>query len=112
LTTTEQLTLWVLIVSGATLLVYLGQLIVLILVYFRVIKETDRNAEIRRHEIERAGEILQETFKNTGQQLNVMAKRNTIGMALMSLLLAVMAFTNDARIRKLERNNPNGVSKH
>ena len=48
MTTTEWLAFWALMISGATLLTYLGQLVVLILVYRRVIKETDRNAEVRK----------------------------------------------------------------
>jgi hypothetical protein len=51
MTTAEMLAFWALIVSAATLLTYLGQLTVLILVYRRVIKETDRNAEIHKQEI-------------------------------------------------------------
>ena len=60
MTSAETLAFWALIVSAATLLTYLGQLTVLILVYRRVIKETDRNAEIRRQEIEKAGDMMQE----------------------------------------------------
>jgi hypothetical protein len=60
MTPAETLAFWALIVSAATLLTYLAQLTVLILVYRRVIKETDRNAEIRRQEIEKAGDMMQE----------------------------------------------------
>jgi len=46
MTTAETIAFWALIISGATLLTYLGQLTVLILVYRRVIKacqcETDQ----------------------------------------------------------------------
>jgi len=64
MTTAEWLAVWALIISGATLLTYLGQLTVLILVYRRVIKETDRNAEIRKQEIEKAGDMMREQGKD------------------------------------------------
>lgn len=95
---------WALIVSAATLLIYTGQLIVLILVYFRVIKETDRNAEIRRQEIAKAGDMMQEQGKDMVRRMNEIAKRNTFGMALMGICLAGMLFANRAIVRKFERN--------
>ncbi len=95
---------WALIVSAATLLIYIGQLIVLILVYFRVIKETDRNAEIRRQEIAKAGDMMQEQGKDMVRRMNEIAKRNTFGMALMGICLAGMLFANRAIVRKFERN--------
>ena len=52
----------------------------LILVYRRVIKETDRNAEIRRHGIMKAGDIMQEMGKDTERRLNEIAKRNLLGV--------------------------------
>ncbi|SRR5712692_7642449 len=104
MTTAETLAFWALIVSGATLLTYLGQLVVLILVYRRVIKETDRNAEVRRHEIEKAGEMMQEQGKDTVRRLKEMGNRNTIGMSIMGICLAGMLFANRAIVRKFERN--------
>jgi hypothetical protein len=88
MTTTEWLALWTLVLSGTTLLTYLGQLVVLILVYRRVIKETDRNAKVRTQEIEKAGEMVQEMLKGTEQRLNRIATHNAVGMALMGLCLA------------------------
>jgi hypothetical protein len=70
MTTAETIAFWALIISGATLLTYLGQLTVLILVYRRVIKETDRNAEIRKQEIEKAGDMMQEQGKDTVRRMN------------------------------------------
>lgn len=55
MTTAEMLAFWALIVGAATFLVYLSQLVVLIPVYFRVIKETDRNAQERQQAIDKAG---------------------------------------------------------
>ncbi len=105
MTAMEWLTLWALIISGATLLTYLGQLTVLILVYRRVIKETDRNAEIRKQEIEKAGKMMQEMGKDTEQRLNGIAKRNTVDMALMGICLAAMLFANRAVVHKFEKKN-------
>ena len=105
MTTTEWLAFWAIIISAATLLTYLGQLTVLILVYRRVIKETDRNAEIRRQEIMKAGDMMQEMGKDTERRLNEKAKRNLLDMGVMGACLAVMAFINRAVIRKFERNN-------
>jgi hypothetical protein len=79
-TTTEWLAFWAIIISAATLLTHLGQLTVLILVYRRVIKETDRNAEIRRQEIMKAGDIMQEMGKDTERRFNEIAKRNLLGV--------------------------------
>src|SRR5450759_4957756 len=105
MTTVEWLAVWALIISGATLLTYLGQLLVLILVYRRVIKETDRNAEVRRQEIEKAGDMMQEMVKDTTRQLKEMGNRNTLSMSLMSVCFMVMIFINRAAIRKFERKN-------
>ncbi len=104
MTTAETLAFWALIISAATLLTYLGQLIVLILVYRRVIKETDRNAEIRTQEIAKAGDTLQEMGRETKRQLNKIALRNVLGMGIMGLCLIVMIFSNRTIIRKDERN--------
>jgi len=105
MTTAEWLAVWALIISGATLLTYLGQLTVLILVYRRVIKETDRNAEIRKQEIEKAGDMMREQGKDMVWRMNEIARRNTFGMALMGICLAGMLFANRAIVRKIERNN-------
>jgi hypothetical protein len=105
MTTVEWLTVWALIISGATMLTYLGQLTVLILVYRRVIKETDRNAEVRKQELEKAGEMMQEMGKDTERRLNGITKRNTVGMALMGIFLAAMLFANRAVVHKLEKKN-------
>jgi hypothetical protein len=70
MTTAETIAFWALIISGATLLTYLGQLTVLILVYRRVSKGTDRNAEIRKQEIEKAGGMMQEQGKDTVRRMN------------------------------------------
>ncbi len=96
MTTTEWLAFWAIIISAATLLTYLGQLTVLILVYRRAIKETDRNAEIRRKEIMNAGDMMQEMGKDTEQRLNEIAKRNLLGMGVMGACLAAMVFINRA----------------
>jgi hypothetical protein len=77
----------------------------LILVYRRVIKETDRNAEVRKQEIEKAGEMMLEMSKDTERRLNGIAKRNTVGMALMGLCLAAMLFANRAVVYKFEKKN-------
>src|SRR5436309_6414611 len=111
MSTAEWFAFWALIISGATLLTYLGQLTVLILVYRRVIKETDRNAEERRREIERnaeerrrdlekAGGMLQEMGKNMEQGVNKIAKRNTILMGLAGVCAAMMFFANQSTINK------------
>ena len=105
MTTAEWLTFWALIISGATLLTYPSQLVVLILVYRRVIKETDRNAEERKRELEKAGDMMQKMGKDMEHGLNVIAHRNTLGMALMGVCLAVMVFVNRAAIHKFEKNN-------
>lgn len=105
MTTTEWLAFWAIIISAATLLTYLGQLTVLILVYRRVIKETDRNAEIRRQEIEKAGDMMQEQSKDLVRRMNEIARRNTFGMALMGICLTVLVFINRGAIRKFEENN-------
>jgi hypothetical protein len=105
MTTTEWLALWALIISGATLLTYLGQLAVLILVYRRVIKETDRNAEVRKQEIEKAGDMMRAQGKDVEWQLNGIAKRNTAGMAIIGVCLAGMLFANRAIVHKLERKS-------
>jgi hypothetical protein len=105
MTIMEWLTLGALIISGATLLTYLGQLTVLILVYRCVIKETDRNAEVRKQEIEKAGEMMQEMGKDTERRLNGIVKRNTVSMALMGISLAAMLFANRAVVRKFEKKN-------
>ena len=105
MTTAEWLAVWALIISGATLLTYLGQLTVLILVYRRVIKETDRNAEIRKQEIEKAGDMMQEQGKDMVRRMNEIAKHNTFGMVLMGICLAGMLFANRAIVRKIERYN-------
>lgn len=104
MSTSEWIAIWALIISGAPLLTYLGQLVVLILVYRRVMKETDRNAEVRRHEKEKAGEMMQEQGKDTVRRLKEMGKRNTIGMSIMGVCLAIMLFANRAIVRKVERN--------
>lgn len=101
----NEIPLWALIVSTATLLTYLGQLIVLILVYRRVIKETDRNADIRKQEIAKAGDMMQEMGKDLVQRMNGIAKRNTLIMAVMSVCLAIMVLINRSAIRKFERSN-------
>jgi hypothetical protein len=89
MTTAGMLAFWALIVSAATLLTYQGQLTVLILVYRRVIKETDRNAEIRKQEIAKAGEMMQAQGKDIEQQLNKVAKRNTIGFSVMGACVGI-----------------------
>lgn len=104
MTTSEWIAIWALIISGATLLTYLGQLVVLILVYRRVIKETDRNAEIRKQEIEKVGDMMQEQGKDMMRRMNEIAKRNTIGMTIMGICLAGMLFANRAIVRKFEKN--------
>jgi len=76
-----------------------------ILVYRRVIKETDRNAEIRKQEIEKAGDMMQEQGKDMVRRMNEIAKRNTLLMAVMGVCLAVMVFINRAAIRKFEGNS-------
>src|SRR6266513_4271950 len=83
MTTMEWLTVWALVISGATLLTYLGQLTVLILVYRRVIKETDRNAEIRKQELAKAGNEMQQMGKDMERRWNGMARINTFLMAVM-----------------------------
>jgi len=85
---TTQIALWALIVSAATLLVYVGQLTVLILVYFRVIKETNRNARERQAAIDKAGEMMQAQGEATKQGLMGIAERNTIGFAIMGACVA------------------------
>src|SRR5437764_2885883 len=102
MSTAEWFAFWALIISGATLLTYLGQLTVLILVYRRVIKETDHNAEARKQEIEKAGEMMQEMGKDTERRLNGIAKRNTVGMAFMAICLGAMLFANRTVVRKIE----------
>ncbi len=105
MTTTEWLAFWALMISGATLLTYLGQLVVLILVYRRVIKETDRNAEVRKQEIEKAGDMMRAQGKEVERQLNGIAKRNTVGMTILGLCLAGMLFANRAIVHRLERKS-------
>src|SRR5438876_2983294 len=105
MTTAEWLAVWALIISGATLLTYLGQLTVLILVYRRVIKETDRNAEVRKQEIEKAGDMMRAQGKEVERQLNGIAKRNTVGMTILGLCLAGMLFANRAIVHRLERKS-------
>ncbi len=105
MSTAEWFAFWALIISAATLLTYLGQLAVLILVYRRVIKETDRNAEIRRQEIEKAGEMMQGMGKDMEQRMNGIAKRNTAIMSIMGICLTGLLFANRAVVRKFERNN-------
>ena len=104
MTTAETIAFWALNISGATLLTYLGQLAVLILVYRRVIKETDRNAEIRKQEIEKAGNMMQEQGRDMVRRMNEIAKRNTLLMAVMGVCLAVMVLINRAAICKFEEN--------
>jgi hypothetical protein len=79
---------------------------VLILVYRRVIKETDRNAEIRKQEIAKAGDMMQEQGKDMVRRMNEIAKRNTLLMAVMGVCLAGMVLINRAAIRKFEGNRP------
>ena len=116
MSTSDKIALAALIVISATLLTYLGQLIVLILVYRRVIKETDRNAEERRREIERnAGErrlelekasgMMQEMGKTMVQGMNKVARRNTVIMAFMGICLTALLFANRIVVRKFERKN-------
>lgn len=101
--TAMQIALWALIVSAATLLVYLGQLLVLILVYLRVIKETDRNARERQQAIEHIGETMQAKVKVVERDLNGIAKRNTISFSIMGAGIAVMMLIARAALRKVER---------
>ena len=103
--TGDEIAFWTFIILAATLLTYLGQLTVLILVYRRVIKETDRNAEIRKQEIEKAGEMMRAQGKDVERQLNGIAKRNTLIMAVMGVCLAGMVFIIRAAVHKLEGNN-------
>lgn len=105
MTTAEWLAVWALIISAATLLTYLGQLTVLILVYRRVIKETDRNAAERQQAIDKAGDMMIVQSKDIEQRLNGIAKHNTIGFSIIGALAAVMLFANRAVVRKYERNN-------
>ncbi|SRR6266568_3243613 len=102
MTTSE---LWTVIIAGATFLVYLGQLVVLILVYRRVIKETDRNAEERKREIEKAGDMMITQSKDIERGLNGIAKRNTIGFGLMGICAGVMFLANRAVINKFEKKH-------
>lgn len=105
--TATQIAIWALIVAAGTLLVYLGQLVVLILIYFRVIRETDRNAEIRRREIEKAGGMMQEQGKDMVQRMNGVAKRNTLGFAIMGACVAGLWLVLRTEIHKFER-----ITKH
>lgn len=99
MSTAEQIAFWALIISGITLLTYLGQLVVLILVYRRVIIETDRNAEIRRQEIEKASTIMQGMWKDVEHRLRGMAKNTTLLMLVAALCLAALTFMNDHKIQ-------------
>jgi fructose-1,6-bisphosphatase/sedoheptulose 1,7-bisphosphatase-like protein len=105
MSTAETLAFWALIVSAATLLVYLGQLTVLILVYRRVIKETDRNAQERQQQLEKSGDMMQEMGKDMVRRMNKIAKRNTILFSIVGVCAAGMLFANRAIVRKFERNN-------
>ncbi len=98
----ETLALWALIISGGTLLVYLGQLVVLILVYRRVIKETDRNAEERRREIDKAGDMMIAQSKDIEQRLNGIAKRNTVGFGIIGICAAALLFNANRAVTKFE----------
>jgi|GEM_PF-5493116 len=103
--TGNEIALWTLIVLAATLLTYLGQLSVLILVYRRVIKETDRNAEQRKRELEKAGDMMQDMGKDMVRRMNGIARRNTLIMTFMAVCLAILLFRSRAAIRKFERDN-------
>src|SRR6266513_1462591 len=103
MTTMEWLTVWALVISGATLLTYLGQLTVLILVYRRVIKETDRNAEVRKQEIEKAGKIIRKMCNDTKLLLKITAKKNTVSMSMIGICLAAMHRANRAVVHKFEK---------
>lgn len=105
MSTSETLAMWALIVSGATLLVYLGQLVVLVLVYRRVIRETDRNAEQRKAEIEKAGDMMRTQGKTIERSLLQTNKRNTVVLAVMTIGLTVMLFANRAIVHKIEKKS-------
>ena len=100
-TTAAWLAVWALIISAATLLTYLGQLTVLILVYRRVFKEADRNAAERQQAIDKAGGMMQEQGKDMVRRMNEIAKRNTIGFSIMGICAAVMLFANRAVVRSM-----------
>ncbi len=104
MTTAETLAFWALIIGAATFLVYLGQLVVLVLVYRRVIKETDRNAQERQQAIDKAGDMMQEQGKDMVRRMNKIAKRNTIGFSIMAVCAAGMLFANRAIVRKFEKD--------
>src|SRR5260370_12547817 len=102
MTTTE---IWTLIIAGATFLTYLGQLVVVILVYGSVIKETGRNAAERQQAIHNAGEMMQAQGKDMERRLKEIANHNTIGFTIMGVCIAGMLLANRAIVRKFERNN-------
>lgn len=101
--TNYQIAIWTLIAVGITAVAYLGQLFVLLLIYFRVIREADRNAEIRKQEIAKAGDMMQEQGKDMVQRMNGIAKRNTVIMAIMGAALSGMLLRNQAVTSKFER---------
>lgn len=94
--------LWAMFISGATLLTYLGQLVVLILVYRRVIKETDQNAKEREQQLTKAGDMMQQMGKEMEQGLNKIALRNTVGFAVMAACAAIMFSMARSTLHKVE----------
>src|SRR5260370_7410247 len=98
MTTTE---IWTLIIAGATFLTYLGQLVVLILVYRRVIKETDRNAAERQQAIHNAGEMMQAQGKDMERRLKEIPNNNKIGLTIMGVFIAGILLPNLAIFLRL-----------
>jgi hypothetical protein len=88
------LAFWVQIAIMVTPLIYLGQLVVLILIYFRVIKETNRNAAERQQAIEKAGERGLAQAEYVKRQMHEQNRRNTIVLSIMSAGLAALLFAS------------------
>jgi hypothetical protein len=99
--TSNTIALIALFIAGATLIVYLGQLFVLILVYLRVIKATDDNAKEqraaiaqetkeRREAISKAADDAMKTGKYIEDRLQRVSRTNTIGMAIIAALAAFL----------------------
>lgn len=98
-----QISFWTLIAVGVTAIAYLGQLLVLVLIYFRVIREADRNAKIREQEIAKAGDMMLEKGKELTGQMNDLAKRNTFILAIMAAAKAILVLSARSAIHKVER---------
>lgn len=82
------------------LAVYILQLVVLVLGYFGVIRETNKNARERQKAIDDAANTFQSIIDRTKAELNKMTVRNMVGMGAIAMIAMFVLFAGKLKGKK------------